>query len=267
MNKFAEQNKDLDVLLELKRHVCGVRFLDEKEYKEAKATELKYKLPYCVMVKSASAGHAIKARADNFGCKAAARALGFIKPQESFLSGEDGFAFGIYETKEVARSSSCNITLCEEAHYGIQIAPLQEFDKAPDVVIIVTVPYNAMRLIQAHTFHYGNSNQFKMGGLQALCSESTAYPYMTGNMNVSMLCAGTRYISGWKEDEVAVSIPYCKLEAVIDGLWNTVNPLERDAKKHRIEDGTKDIPSKKISICYGKNYDTGLYRFGKNGKK
>lgn len=265
---YSKQAKIFYALLNLKHRLVGIRFFDNKsEYEKCRARNVLYKMPYCVMVKSAVAGHSIKVKEENFGCKAAARALGFVKPKESFLQGEDGFRFGIYKNIETAKESSNRIALCDKKRYGMWIAPLEEFECNPDVVICITEPYNAMRLVQAYTYSYGNANEFKLGGLQAMCSEVTAYPYMTANMNITMLCAGTRNLCKWREEELAVGIPYVKFEGVLKGLLQTVNPLERDEKKKNIENALKSIGEETIVIEYGKNYDDNLYEFGKSGRR
>lgn len=255
-------------LLNLERNLIGVRFLqNEEDYKKCDGQAVPHKMPYCVMTKSASAGHNIKVKEENFGCKASARALGFIKPEKSFLEGDDGFRFGIYKDLETAKCSSNNITLCNKKAYGMQLAPLNMFMDDPDVIICFTNPYGAMRLVQAHCYSFGNKTDFKMGGLQAMCSESTAYPYMTKNMNISMLCAGTRNLCKWKEEELALGIPYSKFESILTGLLQTVNPLERDSKKQEIQEKLSAVGEEPIEIIFGKNYDDNLYEFGKSGRR
>lgn len=106
-----------------------------------------------------------------------------------------------------------------------------------------------------------------MGGLQAMCSETTAYPYVSGNMNISMLCAGTRNLCKWKEEELAVGIPYLRLQGILTGLLKTVNPLERDEKKKLIQEKLKVAGEDSIEILFGKNYDDNLYEFGKSGRR
>ncbi len=265
---YKRQTDLFQAFLPLERDLIGIRFLRNKqEYEECGGQEVRHKMPYCVMVKSASAGHDIKVKEDNFGCKASARALGFIRPQKSFLDGEDGLRFGIYKDLETAGCSSRHITLCDRKVYGIQLAPLHKFTKAPDVIICFTNPYGAMRLVQAHSYSFGNKMEFKMGGLQAMCSETTAYPYLSGNMNISMLCAGTRNLCKWKEEELAAGIPYARFEGILTGLWQTVNPLERDGKKKIIQEKLTAVGEDPTGIIFGKNYDDNLYEFGKSVRR
>ena len=92
-----------------------------------------------------------------------------------------------------------------------------------------------------------------MIGNQALCLESTARPYVAKDMNVSMLCIGTRHRAGWKDDEMAIGIPREQISNVIEGLLATLNQMESDCNKKNIEEKLKE---KNISfdIRYGCNY-------------
>ena len=68
-------------------------------------------------------------------------------------------------------------------------------EKDPDVVIVVSTPYNIMRLIQGYSYYYGSYKGFKMAGNQAMCAEITACTYVTNEINTSMMCSGTRFLS------------------------------------------------------------------------
>lgn len=264
----SELVKKLSNALGLNRHTVGVRFLSSvEEYDACSAQAIKHKLPYCVMVKSASAGHRIKAKAENMGCSGGSRALGMDAVSESYTSGEDYSGFGIFHDRSVAKKVVHHISIRQETPYGVELSALDLMEEDPDLVIQITVPYNAMRLVQGYTYFYGTYANFKIGGLQAICSESTAYPFESGDINITMMCAGTRYICNWGRDELAVSMPYEKFEKTIDGLLLTIDPLERDGDKQRIERNFKKADLLELDLHYGQNYDTGYYEFGKSGKR
>ena len=92
-----------------------------------------------------------------------------------------------------------------------------------------------------------------MIGNQAICLECTARPYVLKDMNVSMMCIGTRHRAGWKDDELAIGIPGPQWSQIITGLINTVNLMESDNNKRIIERKFKEknIP---FDIRYGYNY-------------
>lgn len=107
------------------------------------------------------------------------------------------------------------------------------------------ITYTAMRIIQGYTYYYGIETNFKMSGLQAVCSESTAYPYMSNHINLSMLCGGTRRYCKWGDDEVSVSIPYTKFALTVEGTLRTIDLQDNNEKK--------SIVRKKLSMNHMEN--------------
>ena len=251
--------------LGLKRKIVGVKFLfDRDEFAQAEARPLTAVMPYCVMVKRAMLGNTIKAVFEDFGCRASARALGLMPPDEIFSSGRHYNRLGLYRDLTVAKNVRQNMTLCQHQAYGVMIKPLEEYSVTPDVVLLTGNPHQAMRIVQAYTHQFGYHTSFKMAGNQAICSECTAYPFESNSINVSMLCAGTRFMCGWGDDELAIGFPFNRFLPIIDGLYATLNATEPDGKKIGIEARLAEHKRGDLKVLYGKNYYTGLYLKQKN---
>lgn len=254
--------------LGLKHRPVGVRFLfDAEEFAAAPAPRLPARMPYCVMVKRAMRGHALKAELDDFGCRAAARSLGLIPPDELFLSGRHSRRLGLYRDLAVAKQVRQRMTLCQHAAHGVELMPLEEFRQEPDVVLLAGTPYQAMRLVQGYSHQFGVFTGYKMAGNQALCSELTAYPLENDCLNVSMLCAGTRFMAGWGDDELGLGLPFHRFQRMVDGLCATLDPTEPDRKKRRIADRSAACGRSDLRLTYGRNYYTGLYLTQKGRRK
>jgi uncharacterized protein (DUF169 family) len=204
-------------------------------------------------------GTSVKALKENFGCLASARALGIVAVDEMVSSGRHYRRLGLYQDLVTSKNVQKNMTVCRHRAFAVMIMPLEEFDEEPDVVLIVTRPYNAMRIIQGYTHAYGYHTGFKVAGNQALCSECTAYPFESNNINVSLLCSGTRHMAGWGDDEVGIGLPFNKFMPVVDGIYKTLNPTEPNEKKAEIESRLKEQGRTDIEIEYDRNYYTGLY--------
>ena len=58
--------------------------------------------------------------------------------------------------------------------------------------------------------------------MQAMCSEATVVPYMTGEINVSVMCPSTRMLCKWEETDMIIGIPYELFEMTVDGVECTV---------------------------------------------
>ena len=251
--------KHLNCALKLERKVVGAKFIfTEDEYNSADAQPITGKIPYCVMVKAAMSGKGTKAAAENFGCNGAAKALGVVQPGEISTSGRFYYSLGLYQDLTVSKNVQKNTTFCSHKAYGVMVKPLEEFSDKPDVVLIVASPFNGMRIIQGYTHIYGYNVSYKISGNQAVCSECTAFPFENNDINVSLLCSGTRYKASWSEEELIIGFPYNRFYSIVDGVIATLDLTESDKKKSEIEKRFKDAGITSPIINYGKNYFTGL---------
>lgn len=258
---YLELTKRVDSILELKRQIVGVKFIFTKEeFEKNEGPTSKKKLSYCRMVKRASQGQNIKASFDNFSCFAGARALGIVEVEAAYKSGSYYDGCGLYEDLATAKKATNNIAICDHNIYGIQLKPLANFIQKPEIAIIVTNPFNAMRLVQAYTYKYGPHSNFKMMGNQAMCSECTAQPYQNKAISCSLLCAGARK-SGFEQNEVGIGINFEKFEKIVAGLCSTVSPVENNQSKKIIKKKLKQNKINDIDITYNQNYGDKLRRY------
>lgn len=228
-------NKKLNCYLKIERELVGVKILkDKKEYDSIEIKEATNKAQYCVMVKSATLGHSIKVASNKFKCQAGGRAVGVIKPDDEYFSGEDYQKFGLYQDLDICRESLKKIDLNIGDNYGVAIGPLSKIDFVPDVIIIVTTPYNIMRLAQSYTYTSGIKSDYKISGNQAICAECTSTPLINKGINISGLCAGTRYAAKWSDDEMAIGINYSIFPELVESVEKTINKIEPDNKKREI---------------------------------
>ena len=223
-------------VLDLNRQIVGIKIVRSKtEFEQVQAKELTYPLAYCVAVKHATNGIALKMTKEFSGCRGSTSALGLIQPTESFYNGQDGCSLGLYESPELAASVAKQMKFCPPDTYGVIIKPLEQFEVDPDVVLMVSDSYQIMRIIQGYSYVYGMQPNFNMLGNQAVCVECTSYPLMTNQINVSLFCSGTRFLAKWLHTEVAVGIPFEKFGKVIEGIRLTVNAVEMNERKKGIQ--------------------------------
>lgn len=186
---------------------------------------------YCAAVRQAANGESLKLAAYDMSCDTASRILG-LKPgfdDPDFV--ESYVTAGLYADREAAeRVLASVVTLRDVA--GVALSPLGTFpDTAPpDVVIVSTTPYGAMRLAQAAYFG-GNYVRSDAIGMHGICSECTAAPYATGEICTSLMCSGTRHVAEWDEQHVSAGIPLGRLGEVVEGLMRTAERYESDECK------------------------------------
>lgn len=247
--------KKIESLLELERKIVGVKLAYSKEeFEKIQAKAAVAPISYCVGVKSATLGHAIKFTAENSGCGGSTRALGLAAPTEGYYSGKDGCRLGLYCNEEVAADVADKMKICKPDTYGAVVKPLEQFETNPDVVLIVANTRTAMRIIQGYTYFYGMQENFCMTGNQAVCVEATVIPMLTGKINISMFCSGTRFLAKWKDYEVIIGIPYEKLERIVEGIRLTVNAVEPDERKSVIANGLEELGYSREEIIFGDTY-------------
>lgn len=191
------------------------------------------------MVKLAMNGHYLKANLNGLSCLPAARALGIQSPDNNWLTRNMYRKKGMYKDLGIAKKVVTNTSCIRHKVFGIEVMPLEYFQEEPHVVIIVTKPSNVMRLIQGYTYAFGTYSQYKIIGNQGLCSECTAYPFESDEINLSVMCSATRYMCGWTDEEMGLGLPFRKFFSMADGLWKTVNIMEADKGKRRILDNQK----------------------------
>lgn len=263
MKMISKQNKECKYLaealyaaLDMERSIVGVKlFKREGDYKQAKGAELQKPINYCQMVAAASRGNTIKATEEKMKCGSGIRVLGFDHQDSKNSNGQNWVKLGIHETAEVSREVRKRIESIPEKTSGILVQPLEKYMEMPDVILIVTTPYNIMRLTQGYGYYYGTAEQINMAGNQAICLECTAAPYINGDINISTLCIGTRHQAGWEDTEMAIGISGDKVNAVVDGVIRTINIMESDSNKKRIEERMKE---KKIA-CEEMRYQYNYY--------
>lgn len=238
---FTQEIDNMNCALSLTRKIVGMKFLfSQQEYDSCNVPELNGIISYCAMVKAASRGRAFKASNTHFKCKGATRALGLEEMGENEISGEFYYSLGLYQDVATARKFQEDITFCKHRAIGVVLQPLEKFEKLPDVVIIITNAYNAMRIIQGYSYKYGLYQNFKLGGSQGICSEVTACTYENNNINISTLCSGTRFYCNWGKDELAIGIPGNMLKDVANGVLETLNSAEPLKEKIMIEQRFKE---------------------------
>jgi uncharacterized protein (DUF169 family) len=259
------QRKDalwLDVLLDLQRKPVGIKFLlTEAEYAASKLATPKKGMPYCTAVRWAGEGRSYKMDAAHCSCSAASRALGMVPVPEDVISGSRHAKLKVYENLCISHSVAKDMVYCTHNCAGVEIRPLEEYTNTdPDVVLLITTPFNAMRILQAYAYHNGYLDNMRMAGMCAICQECTSFPYEKNTINLSMLCSGTRCVAQWDKEEMSIGIPFHYIKSLLSGLRQTVNPMENNRDKKRIAERlAKAGLSDSMEIVFNHNYYTGTY--------
>ncbi len=254
----------IESYLDLDRKPVGIKFFTEKEeFDNFTVDQRERKVTYCNSVQLASKGQSMKLTKENQGCPNGAFALNFTDVPDPIASGMGRTKKGIYENQEISKKINDDMIFMKDRTYGIAVMPLENFESEPDVVIVVGSSYNIMRIIQGNGYFNGYTNNLRTVGLQAVCQDLTTYPYNTDDINISLLCPGTRLVADWVPDEIGVGIPFKKWFEIVEGVKQTTNPFERNKNKEAIKSRLEERGLDSSELKFNENYDDGSYSGGK----
>ncbi len=254
----------LEAYLGLHRKPVGVKFFfDKDEFDNFEVSQRDRKVTYCNSVQLASKGASMKLTKENQSCPNGAMALKMKEVPEPMANGKGRFSKNIYNSIDISKSISDEMLFLKEEPAGIVVMPLENYTQAPDVVVVVGSSYAVMRMIQGHGYFNGYTDNLRTIGLQAVCQDLTTYPYITQDINISLLCPGTRLVADWEADEIGMGIPFSKWYEVVEGVMETTNPFERDKNKEAIVKRLKDKGLDPSAIIFNQNYDDGSYTGGR----
>ena len=254
----------IESYLDLDRKPVGVKFFFNKdEFNNFEVPQRDRKVTYCNSVQLASKGSSMKLTKENQGCPNGAFALHFTGVPDPIANGKGRASKNIYGNVEISKSINDDMLFLKEEPVGIAVMPLENYTEAPDVVVVVGNSYSVMRMIQGHGYFNGYTNNLRTVGLQAVCQDLTTYPYNTQDINISLLCPGTRLVADWEENEIGIGIPFAKWYEVVEGVKETTNPFERDKNKEAIVKRLEERGLDASEIKFNQNYDDGSYSGGK----
>ena len=84
--------------------------------------------------------------------------------------------------------------------------------------LIITEPVGGMKLAQTIVYSSGNKVRPNFAGIQSLCGDALANPFITGGVNFTLGCDGSRNAADIKDNEMTIGISGEKLEEVISNL-------------------------------------------------
>jgi uncharacterized protein (DUF169 family) len=146
-------------------------------------------------------------------------ALGLREITESLKSGQFYFKLGKFESWAACKRTIDRIHhLDAKETYATLYAPLEKTPFAPHVVLIIANPRSMLKLAQSSLFKLGGRIYPEFSGIQSVCSDAAAQTYLTGKLNFSLGCDGSRKFSGIADDEMVMGIPGELLPEITDAI-------------------------------------------------
>ena len=153
-------------------------------------------------------------------CSLGIAALGFEKPTHLHASGT--LCEGMYtETKEAGRRSEAASDRFAVGDWEtLLVAPLDRATFEPHLVCVYGNPAQIMRLTQAALWKRGGKLPSGFSG-RIVCSDIIVTTMLTGEPQVILPCSGDRIFGQTQDHEMAFTIPWARMEEVIEGLRGT----------------------------------------------
>jgi MtaA/CmuA family methyltransferase len=153
-------------------------------------------------------------------CSLGIAALGFEKPTHLHTSGT--LCEGMYtETKEAGRHSEAASDRFAPGDYTtLLVAPLDRATFEPHLVCVYANPAQVMRLTQASLWKRGGKLASGFSG-RIVCSDIIVTTMLTGEPQVILPCSGDRIFGQTQDHEMAFTIPWDRMEEIVEGLRGT----------------------------------------------
>ena len=174
---------------------------------------------FCQVVKMAAiGGWLIQVGPEDMGCKTAQWIFGFRNPNQWDI---EHHCQQYVKTHEEARKLISAKPRFERGEItGVQVAPLNE-SRGGDVVMVIVDSHQALRLLQAWTFHHQEGVSFSLGSSSLICSFGAISAYKGDRLVVTMPCIGAKIYGLYQDHELICAFPYTRLEEVLEGLEET----------------------------------------------
>jgi uncharacterized protein (DUF169 family) len=217
---YAEISKTLKNKLNLTNSPVAVKlFLSEEDAKSV-LNKTDEKSRHCEMIQKASQGESFYATIEEESCKGGAAAIGLRDFPEELITGEKYFSSKKYSSMGTSAHALRQVSKVDTMMEAIGYMPLEDATFAVDVVVIKCKPVDAMLLVQAEGYVLGKRFNADFSGIQSVCSDVVASPYMNKEPNITFGCNGSRRLADIKPDEVIIGLPVENLGCIINSINN-----------------------------------------------
>jgi uncharacterized protein (DUF169 family) len=218
MSTYEELSSKLKSILGLKGSPVAVKLVRNREEIPAGVPEAGEKLRHCEMVQKARNGDVFYATKDKHACAGGAGALGVMETPEKVLNGEFYFGLGDFGSTGAAKRTTNAITRVDEDYIATMYAPLEKAGFKPDVIVIIGNPKQMLKLAKANIHALGGRNFADFSGIQSVCADAVAEVYMTGDVNFTLGCNGSRKNAKIADDEMIAGISAEKVQMLVDAV-------------------------------------------------
>ena len=211
-------SRELKERLGLDKSPVAIKFVLREEDVPEGIGKIDENLRHCEMVQKAAQGSTFYATNEEQMCKGGASALGLMETPEKIKTGEFYQSLGRFSSLGSAKRTMESIPKIDPMMKAIIYAPLEEIKYDPDVIVVICNPAQALKLAQAMIYTRGGRVEASFSGIQSICADAVAGPFINNTANITLGCSGSRQYAGIKEDEVIVGMNGENIGCVVTAL-------------------------------------------------
>ena len=211
-------SRELKERLGLSKSPVAIKFILREEDIEEEIEKIKENIRHCEMVQKAAQGETFYATAEEQMCKGGASAIGLMETPEKIKTGEFYQSLGRFSSLGSAKRTMESIPKIDPMMKAIIYAPLEDIKFDPDVIVVICNPAQALKLAQAMVYTRGGRVEASFSGIQSVCADAVAGPFVNNTANITLGCSGSRQYADIKEDEVIVGMNGENIGCVVTAL-------------------------------------------------
>lgn len=204
--------------LDLESDPVAIKFVLHKEDIPKSLEKIGEKVRHCEMVQKAAHGDAFYSTSAEQMCKGGSAAIGLEKLPDKLASGEFYHKLGRFKSLGSAKRTIDSVPKINLNVYGIIYMPLEKADFIPDVVVIIGTPVQAMKVTQAIVYTLGGRVESDFSGIQSVCADAVARPFISKRANITMGCTGSRQNASIKDEDLIIGLNGENLGCTVNAL-------------------------------------------------
>ena len=206
VNEYDMLAREFKERLNLDKSPVAIKFILREEDIPEGIEKIDENIRHCEMVQKAAQGETFYATSKEQMCKGGSSAIGLEEPPEKIKTGEFYQSLGRFSSLGSAKRTMESIPKIEPMMKAIIYAPLESIKFDPDVVVIICNPAQAMRLAQAMIYTRGGRVEASFSGIQSICADAVAGPFINNTANFTIGCSGSRQYADIKPEEIIVGM-------------------------------------------------------------
>ncbi len=219
IDDYSDISEKLIDLLELDKSPVAVKLYTSAEDVDEGIEKIDEKIRHCQMVfKAATEKTAFYSTLDEQACLGGASALGLRDFPKNVSTGKKYYSLGRFASQGSAIHELEQVPKIDTMMEAVAYSPLEDAKFEADVIVLYLTPVQALKVSQAYGYVLGDRFKASFAGIQSLCSDAVASPYINKEPNMTLGCGGSRKFTDFKDEEVVIGLNMENIGSFVDSL-------------------------------------------------